>query len=300
MRLSLSASLLAGLAVAHASAAGAAETTEGSKAAEPDFGYVYTTDIEEPGETELSLWATDRRGKGGGHYDAQDYRLEVERGITDRFQASAYVDFASHHVRGLDGEFDRVNRSFAFQGLSGEFKYQLLNPRKDGFGLAFHAEPAWSRISKVTGHVNREFELELKAIAQKNFLDDRLVWATNLTFEPEWEREHEEIAPGITDTETEKELALEVTTGLAYRVGPNWWLGLEGRYHSVYPDWTHGLHRENYAVYAGPTVHYAAGEWSVTATWLPQLFGEPSRAGSSLEFDDHEKREFRLKISREF
>jgi hypothetical protein len=99
---------------------------------------------------------------------------------------------------------------------------------------------------------------------------------------------------------TEKELALEVATGLAYRVAPKWWLGVEGRYHSVYLDWTSGLHRENYAVYAGPTVHYDGGEWSVTATWLPQLFGSSHGAAPSLEFDDHEKREFRLKVSREF
>ena len=299
MRRILSASLLAGLAIVHAHAAGAAEPTETEGPAGPGFGYVYTTEIEEPGETELSLWATDRRGKGGGHYDAQDYRLEVERGITDRFQASVYLDVASHHVRGLGDEFERVDRSFAFQGLSAEFKYQLVNPGRNGFGLALYAEPAWSRIAKVTGKKSPEFELELKAIAQKNF-GERLLWATNLTFEPEWEREHEELAPGIIETKTEKELALEVTSGLAYRVASNWWLGVEGRYHSVYPDWTHGLHRENYAVYAGPTIHYGAGEWSVTATWLPQLFGAPNGPNSSLEFDDHEKRELRLKISREF
>jgi hypothetical protein len=298
MRRPLSASLLAALALAHACAGAAAPPTE-REAAGPDFGYVYTAEIEEPGETELSIWATDRRGKGEGHYDAQDYRLEVERGVTHRLQASAYVDFAGHHVRGLDGEFERVDRSVVFQGLAAEFKYQLINPDEHGLGLAFYAEPAWSRIGKVTGQANREFEFELKAIAQKNF-GGRVVWATNLTLEPEWEREHEEIAPGVPVSEPEKELAIEVSSGLAYHVAPSWWLGFEGRYHSVYPDWTHGLHRENYAVYAGPTIRYAEGEWSVTATWLPQIFGAPSKAGSSLEFDDHERRELRLKISREF
>src|SRR3954466_7292770 len=81
-----------------------------ARAANP-FVYSYTADTEEPGETELSLWATDRRGKGEGHYDAQDYRLEVERGLTERFQAAAYVNLASHHVRGLEPEFDRVSRN---------------------------------------------------------------------------------------------------------------------------------------------------------------------------------------------
>jgi hypothetical protein len=286
----LSAALVAVVALACA---------EPAHASGPDFGYVYTTDIEEPGETEVSLWATDRRGKAEGHYDAQDYRLEVERGISERFQVSGYLNLASHHIRAIGGEFEPVHRNFGFQGLSAEFKYQVLNPTHDRFGLAFYAEPAWSRISKVKGEKAREFEFELKAIAQKNFAHDRLVWAANFTLEPEWEREHEEVA-GTIEPGAEKELALEVASGVSYQVAPRWWVGVEGRYHSVYPDWMHGLHRENYAVYAGPSVHYAAGEWAVTATWQPQLFGSPSGPGSSLELDDHEKRELRLKLSHEF
>lgn len=272
---------------------------EGSeKASSPDFGYVYTTELEERGETELGLWATDRHGKGNGHYDAQDYKLEVERGITDRFNLSVYADFASHHVHGVGGEFETVHRDFAFQGVSAEFKYKLLDAARDRWGLVFYAEPGWSRIAKVTGAHAREFELELKAIVQKNFLHDKLAWATNLTLEPEWEREHGDALSG--EPETEKELKIEVASGIAYKIAPKWWLGAEGRYHSVYPDWTHGLHRENYAVYAGPTAHYDGGEWAVTASWQPQLFGSPHRPGSSLELEDHEKRELRVKISREF
>lgn len=290
MRPLLSAGLLAGLAFVHPQAA----------AASPDFGYVYTTDIEEPGETEVTLWATDRRGKGEGHYDAQDYRLEVERGITERFQLSGYANFAGHHIRGVSGELEPVRRDLGFQGLSAEFKYQLRAPTDGRVGLALYAEPGWSRIAKVTGQKAPEYELELKAIVQKNFLADRLVWAANLTFEPEWERELEEIAPGIVSRRMEKELAIETATGLTYRAAPHWWVGAEARYHSVYPDWTHGLHRENYAVYAGPSVHFDADEWAVTATWLPQLFGGPGKSDSALEFDDHERRELRLKISHEF
>jgi hypothetical protein len=270
------------------------------QATAPDFGYVYTADTEEKGETEISLWATDRRGKSGGHYDAQDYRLEIERGLSDRLQISAYANFAGHHIRGLGGELAPLDRNFAFGGLSAEFKYQLIKPAKDGFGLSVYAEPGWSRIGKLAGAKVNEYELELKAIAQKNFLKDRLVWAGNLTLEPEWEREREELGPGLITRGTERELAIELASGLSYRVSARWWIGAEGRYHSVYPDWTQGLHRENYAVYAGPTIHYDAGKWSATATWQPQLFGSPSGPGSSLEYDDHERRELRLKLSYEF
>ena len=262
------------------------------------FGYSYTADVEEPGETELALWATDRRGKDDGHYDAQDYRLEVERGITDRFQVAGYVDLASHHVRDLGPDNDRIDRDFAFQGLSLELKYKLLDEKKHGFGLALYAEPGWSRIHKVEGEKGTEYELELKLIASKSWLGDRLLWAGNLTFEPEWEREREDIAGGLADSSWEKELKLEATTGLAYRFAPNWRAGVEARYASVYPDWTDGLHRDSYAVFAGPTIAFAKDEWSASLSILPQMAGGPGPGSRNL--GEYEKREIRLKISHEF
>ena len=276
------------------------ERLETERPASAGFGYVYTAETEEAGETELSLWATDRRGKAEGQYSAQDYRFEVEHGFTDRFQASLYANLASHHIRGAKPDLENADRNFAFRGLSAEFIYALRKPTGGRLGVALYAEPAWSRIQHVTGEKASEYELELKAIIQKNFAGDRLVWATNLTFEPEWEEGAHELTPGSGESQWEKELNIEVASGFSYRVARNWWVGFEGRFHNVYPDWSHGLHRENYAVYAGPSVHYGNGGWAVTATWLPQLFGGPSGRGSSLEFEDHEKRELRLKISKEF
>lgn len=271
-----------------------------ARADENYFGYTYSADTMAKGETEMELWATDRRGKGEGHYDAQDYRIELEHGFTNRLTVSGYANFASHHVRGLEPGFENVHRNFAFQGLSTEFKYNVLSPYKDGLGLTLYAEPGWSRIHSVEGEKGTEYELELKAILQKNFLDDRLIWAANFTFEPEWEKEKEENAvTGLTESEWEKELKIEVTTGLSFRVAPNWFAGVEGRYASVYPDWTNGLHRETYAVFAGPAIHYGGKNWWVTASYLPQLFGGPSPGGSRT-FDEYEKRELRLKIGYNF
>ena len=264
------------------------------------FGYSYGAETLPKGGTEAYLWVTDRRGKETGHYDAQDYKFELEHGITDRFQVSGYVNFESHHIRGLEPDFEDVNRDFGFKGLQASFKYNVLSPYKDGIGLAFYVEPGWSRIHKVEGENVTEYELELKAIVQKNFLDDRLIWATNLTLEPEWEKEAEEVSPGVTESEWEKELAIEATTGLSYRVAPSWFVGLEGRYHSEYPDWTNGLHREHYALFAGPTVHYGGKKWWFTATYLPQIYGSPNGPGSSLHLDEHERREVRLKLGYNF
>ena len=264
------------------------------------FGYTYGAETLPKGANEAYLWITDRRGKDEGHYDAQNYSFELERGLTNRLQGSLYLNFSSHHIRGLEPEFEDVHRNFGFKGVSAEFKYAVKSPFKDGWGLAFYVEPGWSRIHDVGGEKGTELELEFKAIVQKNFLDDRLVWAANLTVEPEWEREKEEITPGVFEKEWEKELKIELSTGLSYRVAPGWFLGVEGRYRSVYPDWTNGLHRENYAFFAGPAVHYGGKRWWFTATWLPQIHGGPSAPGSNLHLEEYEKRELRLKVGYNF
>jgi hypothetical protein len=260
------------------------------------FGYTYSAELLGKGQTEAEFWATDRRGKDNGHFDAQDYRVELEHGVTDRFSVSAYANFAGHHIR---NDEERIDRDFALRGLSAEFKYQLLSPYKDGFGLTLYAEPAWSRIHGG-GEKGTELELEFKALVQKNFLDDRLIWAANFTFEPEWEKEKEvDEITGAAETEWEKELKLEISSGLTYRVANGWYAGAEGRYASVYPDWTNGLHRETYAVFAGPVVHYGGKNWWATLSYQPQLFGSPSPGGGRA-LDEYEKRELRLKVGYNF
>jgi uncharacterized protein DUF6662 len=260
------------------------------------FGYTYSAEVLGKGRSEVELWATDRRGKAEGHFDAQDYRLELEHGFTDRLSVAGYANFAGHHVRGLEDE--NIDRDFALRGFSAEFKYNVLSPYKDGVGLTLYAEPGWSRIHGG-GERGTEYELELKTILQKNFMDDRLIWAANLTFEPEWEREVDIADSGEREVEWEKELKLEVSSGLSYRVAPGWYAGVEGRYASVYPDWTNGLHRETYAVFAGPVIHYGGKKWWATLSYQPQLFGSPS-PGGSLALDEYEKRELRLKIGYNF
>jgi len=269
-----------------------------AQADEQYFGYTYSSEVLPKGQTEAELWATDRRGKADGHFDAQDCRIELEHGFTNRLTIAGYANFAGNHIRGLDPD-ERTDRDFAFRGLSAEFKYNVLSPYKDGIGLTLYAEPGWSRIHGG-GEKGTEYELELKAIVQKNFLDDRLIWAANFTFEPEWEKEKEvDEVSGETEIEWEKELKLAVSSGLSYRVAPGWHAGVEGRYASVYPHWTDGLHRETYAVFAGPSIHYGGKKWWGTLTYLPQLFGSPS-PGRSLALDEFEKRELRLKIGYNF
>lgn len=261
------------------------------------FGYVYGAETLPRGVSEAYLWWTHRSDKGLGHYAADDLKMELEHGFTDRAQASLYLNFARHDIAGSapieDGQPEYPDRhNTRFSGVQASFKYNVLSPVKDPIGLALYIEPGYSRVHKVSGRPQRERSIEFKLIAQKNFLDDQLVWAFNLTPELEWRR--------FTDTdEKERELELEATTGLSYRFAPKWFAGIEARYHSEYPDFAH---REHWALFAGPTLHYGDKHWWATLTWLPQIKGSPADPARSdrLHLDEHEKSEIRFKLGYNF
>ena len=279
-------------------------TGQPARADENLFGYSYGVETLPKGSWELYNWLTWRTSKGQGDYDAVDLRQEIEYGFTDRFQASLYLNERYHNIEGaapreeMDGMFapeypDR--HEFGFQGVQTSFKYNFLSPYTNPVGFALYVEPGYSRIDKISGEHLTELELELKLMFQMNFLDDQLITVLNVSPEMEWEKPR-----GTSDWETE--LAFEVTGGVSYRIAPNWFLGLEARYHSEYPDWPTETEREHYAIFLGPAIHYGAEHWWATLTLLPQVYGapqDPSRS-SHLHLDEHEKFELRLKVGYHF
>jgi hypothetical protein len=267
-----------------------------AQADESLFGYSYGSEVLPKGIWEFEQWATWRTDKGNGTYNALDLKEELEYGVTDRFQTALYLNFQgmwTHDTGPVDdqGQFEIPNQSgVGFQGVSMEFKYALLSPYKDPVGLAFYLEPGYSRLNKITGVVGTEYEVEAKAILQKNFLDDQLVTVLNLTGEFEWER-------FPSDSPNELELKLELTGGVAYRFAPNWYAGLEARYQAIYPNMNLG-NNAAWAFFAGPAIHYATKSWWATLTVLPQIVGNPTDPGRSshLQLDEFETLEVRLKV----
>src|SRR5262249_61027165 len=69
--------------------------------------------------------------------------------------------------------------SYHFESVSLEGIYRLLSPYKDPIGLALYFEPSMG---------DQETELEWKILLQKNWLEDRLVWALNVKYELENEK----------------------------------------------------------------------------------------------------------------
>lgn len=275
-------------------------------AGESPFGYVYTTDTHPRGAREIEQWLTLRHDQSRGNYDLWQGRTEFEYGVTDRLQTALYLNYAS--VSALHNRPDgttgpgafvpdsvdpdaRYSKTF-FQSLSNEWIYRVLSPYKDPIGLALYIEPTWGPDER---------ELETKLIVQKNFFDDRLVWAANLTAAAESERYHSD--------NWEREGELELTTGLAYQFAPRWHAGLEYRHHRGYEGRGFSSGKRVYAAnFAGPSMHYASQKWWLTLTYLRQLanakaYTDDARADiidGRFYGEHHERYELRLRVGFSF
>jgi len=259
-------------------------------AGESPFGYLYTTDTHPRGAAEIEQWATFSKRQMQGDYRLGQLRTELEYGVTDRFQASLYLNIYSVNASGNNASGEtagpyipenvdkasRYRRGLSVDGGSAEFIYRLLSPYKDPVGIALYIEPSYGKF------VN---EVETKLILQKNFLDDRLVLGYNLTLAPEWEKQSGDPSADPASAEfhsrTEKVTELVHSFGVSYRFAPGWSAALEARNHHEYAG--HGLksaNREFTAWNIGPSAHYASNAWWMTATWLPQI-----KAGSCFTED---------------
>jgi len=233
-----------------------------ARADERFFTYVYESEVLPKGKWEFEQWLTYSQGYPGGDRQFSshtwDFREEIEYGFTERFSGSLYLNFRQEQFVAREEGLQNVSE-FSFQGVSAEFKYQLLNPNTKPVGLALYFEPTYN---------GNEQELEYKLILSKNF-GDKWVVAANASFEQEWEQE---------EGTTEKESVLEFTVGGAYRFTPHWSVGLEGRYHSVYEGIGLNEHLGT-GWFLGPNVHYGSARWWATLTVLPQVAGSPSDGG---------------------
>ena len=223
------------------------------------FTYSQDADVIPRGGWEFEQWVTLRKGYPGGDHQFDqylwDFREEIEHGFTDKLSGALYLNFRQEQIVAQEPGLADSSK-FSFKGVSAELKYQLLNPNTQPVGIALYFEPTYN---------GNEQELEYKLIFSKN-IGDKWVLAANGVFEQEWEKE---------DGVTEKESVLEFTLGAAYRFTPNWSVGIEGRYHSVYEGSTLNEHLGT-GWFLGPNIHYGTAKWWATFTVLPQISGHPS------------------------
>jgi hypothetical protein len=264
--------------------------TPGAQASEPVFVYTTLAETLPAKAMEVELWSTYRSKKSQGTYRLFQNRLELEYGITDRWTAAVYLNSYSVTAENNNSTASRSNYTAVgdgdevsgggpvtfgsyvpalsqlplpaarysktdFESVSVESVYQFLSPYKHGVGLAGYVEFT---------HGARTTELELKAIVQKNFLDDQLVLASNVALELErenWSR----LAP-------EKETKLHWNSGLSYRFAPGWRAGLEARNERAYAGHSLRADKRDYSAwFGGLNVGYNAQKWFATVAVMEQL-----------------------------
>jgi hypothetical protein len=287
---------------------------------EPLFGFVYTTDTLPKGQSEVEQWVTLREGRQNGDFHLVQARTEFSHGATDNLQLSFYINsaFADVDHNGPPNGAETVapevfadfevdpNRRFKklrFESMSVEAIYRFLSPYTSGIGAALYIEPSIGPNTR---------ELETRLILQKNFLDDKLVFAANATvgFEVRQLPGDPTADPASAEFNTHWDKETDVNFGLAgaYRFTSNWSFGAELQNEREFA----GLNpfkpenRTNLAWYAGPTLHYGGRHFFATFTTLFQLpwakdYAEPDKSLDAVinglsNADDFETMRFRLKL----
>ncbi|MFN8391491.1 MAG: DUF6662 family protein [Bdellovibrionota bacterium] len=239
------------------------------------FTYSYEADVLPKDQLEFEHWTTLRADKDNGDFTAWDFREELEYGLTDRLTTAAYLNFTSEYVSPKDESEEEENK-VEFEGISSEWKYQILNPNLDPIGIVAYLEGTYS---------GEEAELEEKLIISKPV--DDFVFAFNTVLEQEWEFEH---------GETNKEQKLELTFGASYKITPEWAVGLEARNDRVFAGDIHFSDQENSSWFLGPNIHYGAPKWWATFTVFPQIWGNGEGTRHGLQLEEHERIEARLLV----
>lgn len=207
------------------------------------FTYVYEATTSPPKTVEAENWITWGSSPAKqNHFNAIDFRHELEFGVTEHLQLGLYLADWSYR------EDPAANaHGTKFRDAAVELVYNLTNPTTDLLGAALYGEFRGGP---------EELELESKVILQRNL--GQFVIAYNGTLESTWQGNHFE----------EKGGELSEALGLSYEISPRLLLGAELLHEIDLPDWSGA---EDSVVYAGPNVSYRWGNWWATVTPLVQL-----------------------------
>ncbi|MDE2134320.1 MAG: hypothetical protein KGM97_01375 [Alphaproteobacteria bacterium] len=260
----------------------------GAKADDQPFAMANTTDIEAQGEKEIEQEITWSLGHAHEAFQEIESRTEFEYGITDDFQGSFYVnyDWSRTHAHAPPAPAE----TSSLPGVSGEFIYRLTNVYFDPLGLALYMEPS-------VGNGTRSFEI--KALLQKNFLDDEIRVALNINAEDRW------VKNGLGHYGQTS--ALEFFGGVAYNLTPDWSIAAEFDNERSFDGLILGgspTYAQN-AYFAGPTIQYVGHPFRVTLGAQAQLpwASDPTHMPGALDhgyLSGVERFRVRLRIASDF
>jgi len=251
------------------------------------FGFTIGSDIGEKGEKEFESETLSRTGKNGGSYAAFFEQLEAKYTLAQSFRIAAAAVLARHDISNVPDLEDR--RSTAFQGLSLDARFRLLDRERSPVGLTVSVEPHWSRIDGISGERVQNYGGTVTLALDKELVARRIYAAVNVLYEPE--------TTHFLETDIwERQSTIGVSGALVARVRSGVFLGGEIVYRRLYD----GLGFDGFlgrALFAGPTFYAKLSEhWWASMAWNIQVTGRAADQPGALDLVNFERHKILLRF----
>jgi hypothetical protein len=255
------------------------------------FGFTIGTDVGEVGEKEFESNTLSRLGKRAGSYSALSQSLSLEYTAVQNLRLEVSATGVYYDIVGVPGLDDR--RQGAFDGLSFDMRYRILDRAHAPFGLMIDAEPHWGRVDEVSGEPVDRYGVDLALVADKELVPNRIVAAFNLLYLPE-------IAHSRVTGIWSRQATIGVATALMAQIAPDVFAGIEARYLRSYE----GLGLDGFAGHAffvGPTIYAKLSERSwILFAWNVQAAGRSADDPAALDLRNFERHQATLKFGLTF
>jgi hypothetical protein len=255
------------------------------------FGFIIGTDVGEVGDKEMEAEVAGDLGKRPGPYTALFPSLEYEFVPISNLRLAPTVLAAYHNISGVADLDDR--HQFAFEGVSFDARYRLLDRSQWGLGLTLNAEPHLGFVDETSGQWVNSYGADFAVALDRELVPDRVVAALNLLYQPETSRLH---ATGAWTRDATAGLGAGIMTELA----PGVLIGAEGRYLRKYD----GIGLDNLAgqaLFVGPTLYARlnARLWMIAA-WSTQAAGHAASSPGALDLTNFTRHQAKIQFGLEF
>jgi hypothetical protein len=266
-----------------------------ARAAEVDtqfiFGFTMGADVGELGEREIEQQTVGRFGKSGGSYTALETQLRAEITPTENTRIEMGVPVAYHGISGVAGLDDR--QQGAFEGVSFEARYRLLDRDHAPFGLTIGAEPHWTRVEDTSGEPVANYGSEFSLSVDRELIENRLYGAVNFLYDPEATLLQ---ATGMW----ERQAIVGVSGALTMQVHKGIFIGGEARYLRK----CDGIGFDSFAgqaLFVGPTMYASLSKnMAISAAWSVQVTGHAADMPGSLDLENFERHRAQLRVMYNF
>jgi hypothetical protein len=239
------------------------------------FTYTYQSTVLNKGQKELEIWNTLRTGRSD-FYSRLDNRSEFEIGLGKNIQTAFYLNLTTQ-TKTLEENSIKSLETENEISFSNEWKWKLLDPVANPFGLALYGE---------YGIGSKEYELEGKLLIDKKI--NNFTVAANAIYEAEFKPEFEN-----NKLEWEKETKMDFNLAFAYSFSPKFHLTMENAYRNFLEEGKL-LHS---ALYSGIGISCIQETFWINFTVLPQILSFKGETNNSLNLNEFEKVQFRLIFS---